>query len=436
MTAHLITGARPYGEDTADILIIDGAIAAIGPDAAAQAPAGATRHDATGLVALPGLVDIHTHLREPGGEDAETVFSGTRAAAVGGYTAVFAMANTNPVQDNAGVVEQVLRLGREAGWVDVHPVGAVSEGLQGKHLSEMGAMAASEARVRVFSDDGKCVSDPVLMRRALEYVKAFDGVIAQHSQDPRLTEGSQMHEGALSAELGLRGWPAVAEESIIARDVLLAEHVGSRLHVCHLSTAGSVDIIRWAKARGINVTAEVTPHHLMLTDEKARTYSPLYKVNPPLRTAEDVEAVREALADGTIDVVGTDHAPHPVEDKDCEWAAGAFGMTGLETALPILISTMVETGRMTWADLARVMSAAPAAIGRVEGQDQPFRAGSRANITLVDPAERRTVDPQQQWTRSTNCPYTGMELPGRVRYTILAGAITVDDAAPVAKEDR
>ena len=436
MTSHLLTGVRPYGEDPTDILITDGAIAAIGPDAEAKAPADAQRHDFSGLIALPGLVDIHTHLREPGGESAETVYTGTRAAAVGGYTAVFAMANTTPVQDTAGVVEQVLRLGREAGWVDVHPVGAVSADLAGEHLSDMGAMATSAARVRVFSDDGKCVSDPVLMRRALEYVKSFDGVIAQHAQDPRLTEGSQMHEGVVSAELGLRGWPAVAEESIIARDVLLAEHVGSRLHVCHLSTAGSVEIIRWAKSRGINVTAEVTPHHLLLTDEMARTYSPLYKVNPPLRTAEDVEAVRQALADGTIDVVGTDHAPHPLEDKDCEWQAGAFGMTGLETALPILISTMVETGRMTWADLARVMSAAPAAIGRVEGQGQPIRAGSRANITLVDPAERRTVDPQQQWTRSTNCPYTGMELPGRVRYTILAGAITVDDAAPVAKEDR
>ena len=431
MTAHLITGARPYGEDTADILIIDGAIAAIGPDAAAQAPAGATRHDATGLVALPGLVDIHTHLREPGGEDAETVFTGTRAAAVGGYTAVFAMANTNPVQDNAGVVEQVLRLGREAGWVDVHPVGAVSEGLQGKHLSEMGAMAASEARVRVFSDDGKCVSDPVLMRRALEYVKSFDGVIAQHAQDPRLTEGSQMHEGVVSAELGLRGWPAVAEESIIARDVLLAEHVGSRLHVCHLSTAGSVGIIRWAKSRGINVTAEVTPHHLLLTDEMARTYSPLYKVNPPLRTAEDVEAVREALADGTIDVVGTDHAPHPVEDKDCEWQAGAFGMTGLETALSVLIETMVAPGRMTWRDIARAMSSTPARIGRLSDQGCELEVGAPANITVVDPEVRRTVDASAQWTSSTNTPYAGMELPGQVMATFLHGRPTVLNGAPV-----
>ena len=435
MTAHLLTGVRPYGEDPADVLTADGRIAAIGPDAAAQAPAGTVRHDLDGLVALPGLVDIHTHLRQPGGESAETVFTGTRAAAVGGYTAVFAMANTTPVQDSAGVVEQVLRLGREAGWVDVHPVGAVSAGLEGRHLSDMGAMAHSAARVRVFSDDGRCVADPVLMRRALEYVKAFDGVIAQHAQDPRLTEGSQMHEGAVSAELGLRGWPAVAEESVIARDVLLAGHVGSRLHVCHLSTAGSVDIIRWAKARGIDVTAEVTPHHLLLTDELARSYSPLYKVNPPLRTAEDVEAVRAALADGTIDVVGTDHAPHPLESKDCEWAAGAFGMTGLETALSVLIETMVAPGRMTWRDLARVMSSAPARIGRLTDQGQGLEVGAPANITVVDPGVRRTVDPRAQWTRSANTPYAGMELPGQVVATFLHGRPTVLAGEPVAREE-
>ena len=431
MTPHLLTGVRPYGEDSTDILLVDGLIAAIGPDAVAQAPSDAVRHDFDGLVVLPGLVDIHTHLREPGGESAETVFTGTRAAAVGGYTSVFAMANTTPVQDNAGVVEQVLRLGREAGWVDVHPVGAVSAGLEGEHLSEMSAMAHSAARVRVFSDDGRCVADPVLMRRALEYVKSFDGVVAQHAQDPRLTEGSQMHEGVVSAELGLRGWPAVAEESIIARDVLLAQHVGSRLHVCHLSTAGSVDIIRWAKGRGIDVTAEVTPHHLLLTDQMARTYSPLYKVNPPLRTAEDVEAVREALADGTIDVVGTDHAPHPLEDKDCEWQAGAFGMTGLETALPVLIETMVATGRMSWRDLARVMSTAPAAIGRLTDQGQELRVGAPANVAVVDPEARRTIDGRTQWTHSVNTPYAGMELPGRVLATFLHGRATVLDGAPV-----
>ena len=438
MSAHLLKGIRPYNEEATDLLIVDGVIAALGAEAAQQAAnySDLKEHDFTGLVALPGLVDIHTHLREPGREDSETVYSGTRAAAAGGYTAVFAMANTTPVADNAGVVEQVLNLGRQAGWVDVHPVGAVSAGLEGKHLSEMGAMAASKAHVRVFSDDGKCVSDPMLMRRALEYVKAFDGVIAQHSQDPRLTENSQMHEGKVSAELGLRGWPAVAEESIIARDVLLTEHVGSRLHVCHLSTAGSVEIVRLAKARGINVTAEVTPHHLLLTDELARTYSPLYKVNPPLRTQADVEAVRQALADGTIDVVGTDHAPHPVEDKDCEWQAGAFGMTGLETALSVVIETMVKTGTLDWRGVARVMSQTPARIGRLEDQGGDIAVGQQANLAIIDPNVTRVVDGASQLTASDNTPYAGMELPGQVIATFLHGAPTVLGGVPVPVSER
>ena len=438
MSAHLLKGIRPYNEEATDLLIVDGVIAALGAEAAQQAAnySDLKEHDFTGLVALPGLVDIHTHLREPGREDSETVYSGTRAAAAGGYTAVFAMANTTPVADNAGVVEQVLNLGRQAGWVDVHPVGAVSAGLEGKHLSEMGAMAASKARVRVFSDDGKCVSDPMLMRRALEYVKAFDGVIAQHSQDPRLTENSQMHEGKVSAELGLRGWPAVAEESIIARDVLLTEHVGSRLHVCHLSTAGSVEIVRLAKARGINVTAEVTPHHLLLTDELARTYSPLYKVNPPLRTQADVEAVRQALADGTIDVVGTDHAPHPVEDKDCEWQAGAFGMTGLETALSVVIETMVKTGKLDWRGVARVMSQTPARIGRLEDQGGDIAVGQQANLAIIDPNVTRVVDGASQLTASDNTPYAGMELPGQVIATFLHGAPTVLGGVPGPVSER
>ena len=289
------------------------------------------------------------------------MLTGTRAAAIGGYTAVHAMANTFPVADTAGVVEQVWRLGKESGYCDVQPVGAVTVGLEGKQLAELGAMADSAAQVRVFSDDGKCVDDAVIMRRALEYVKAFDGVVAQHAQEPRLTEGAQMNEGTVSGELGLTGWPAVAEESIIARDVLLAAHVGSRVHICHLSTAGSVEIVRWAKSKGWDVTAEVTPHHLLLTDELVRSYDPVYKVNPPLRTEADVLALREALADGTIDCVATDHAPHPHEDKDCEWAAAAMGMVGLETALSVVQHTMVDTGLLDWAGVADRMSARPAA---------------------------------------------------------------------------
>ncbi|MDT0164758.1 dihydroorotase [Actinotalea sp. AC32] len=438
MTTYLLRGAAPLGGAPTDLLLADGRIAATGSDAAAGADARTVTVDAEGLVALPGLVDLHTHLREPGREDAETVASGTRAAAAGGFTAVHAMANTSPVADTAGVVEQVWRLGRDAGWVDVLPVGAVSVGLAGTQLAELGAMAHSAARVRVFSDDGHCVHDPVLMRRALEYVKAFDGVIAQHAQEPRLTQGAQMHEGVVSAEVGLAGWPAVAEEAIIARDVLLAEHVGSRLHVCHLSTAGSVEIVRWAKARGIDVTAEVTPHHLLLTDGLARTYDPLYKVNPPLRTAEDVEALRAALADGTIDVVATDHAPHTREDKDCEWAAAAFGMTGLETALPVVATTMVETGRMTWAEVARVLSTTPARIGRIDSgplaQGRPLAVGEPANVTLVDPAARWTVDPRGLLSASTNTPFGGQELASRVVATFLRGRATVLDGAPVEPE--
>ncbi|QWW18704.1 dihydroorotase [Schaalia sp. 19OD2882] len=431
----LLTGVDLVGAGRTGMLLKGGVIAAIGADAGKGAH-DPKRIDCDGLIALPGLVDIHTHLREPGGEDAETVFTGTRAAAVGGYTSVYAMANTTPVADTASVVEQVLELGRKAGWVDVRPVGAVTVALEGRQLSAMGAMARSRAKVRVFSDDGKCVSDPVLMRRALEYVKAFDGVVAQHSQDPALTEGAQMNESPLSGELGLPGWPAVAEEAIIARDVLLAKHVGSRLHVCHLSTAGSVEIIRWAKRMGVDVTAEVTPHHLMLTETCACSYDPLYKVNPPLRTAEDVEAVREGLADGTIDVVGTDHAPHPLESKDCEWQAGSFGMTGLETALPVVIATMVETGRMTWEDVARVMSTTPARIGRDPGQGQGLVEGAPANVTILDPSVRRTVDSATQWSRSTNSPYHGLELPGQVLHTFLRGVATVSQGEPIAKENR
>ncbi|MFN8077480.1 MAG: dihydroorotase [Kineosporiaceae bacterium] len=420
----LLRGARPLGGPATDLLLRDGVIAGIG---AGLDAAGARVIDADGLVALPGLVDLHTHLREPGREDAETVETGTRAAARGGYTAVHAMANTDPVADTAGVVEQVWRLGRDSGWVDVRPVGAVTVGLRGERLSEIGAMAESAARVRVFSDDGRCVSDAVLMRRALEYVKAFNGVIAQHAQEPRLTEGAQMHEGDVSAVLGLAGWPAVAEEAIIARDVLLAEHVGSRYHACHVSTAGSVEIIRWAKARGIAVTAEVTPHHLLLTHELVRSYDPVFKVNPPLRAAEDVQALREALADGTIDIVGTDHAPHPVEDKDCEWAAAAMGMTGLETALSVVQHVMVESGLMDWSGVAQRMSSAPARIGRVADQGRPLAVGEPAHLTLVDAAARWTVDPSAMATLGRNSPFRGLTLPGRVVATVYGGRPTVLD---------
>lgn len=422
--SFLIRGAAlPTGE-RADILLQGGRIAEVGSVTDA---AGATVIDADGLVALPGLVDLHTHLREPGYEQSETVLTGTQAAAAGGFTAVFAMANTSPVADTAGVVEQELSLGEAAGYATVQPIGAVTVGLQGEQLAELGAMAASRARVRVFSDDGFCVFDPLLMRRALEYVKAFDGVIAQHAQEPRLTQGAQMNEGALSGELGLAGWPAVAEESIIARDVLLAEHVGSRLHVCHVSTAGSVEVIRWAKARGIDVTAEVTPHHLLLTEELVAGYDPRFKVNPPLRRQEDVEALRAALADGTIDIVATDHAPHPVEAKECEWDAAANGMVGLESALSVVQQTMVDTGLLGWADVARVLSSTPARIGRLAGHGEPVAEGSAAELTLVDPAASAEFGTDRLAGRSVNSPYLGRALPGRVVATFHRGVPTVLD---------
>lgn len=424
----LLSGVRPLNEQACDVWISNGRIRQVGAAGSLVGEPHTVRQNVAGQILLPGLVDLHTHLREPGREDAETIATGCAAAALGGFTAVHAMANTAPVADTAGVVEQVWRIGQATGRCDVYPVGAVTVGLAGERLAELESMASSAARVRVFSDDGICVSDAVLMRRALEYVKAFGGVIAQHAQEPRLTEGAQMNEGALSAQLGLTGWPAVAEEAIIARDVLLAEHVGSRLHVCHLSTRGSVEIIRWAKQRGIHVTAEVTPHHLLLTEDLAATYDPIYKVNPPLRTVDDVTAVREGLADGTIDIVATDHAPHPHEAKDCEWSAGAFGMLGLQTALPIVVETMVASGLMSWAQLAHQMSVQPARIGQVDHMHgRPLHVGEPANLVLIDPQKRWTVQPEALASLSRNTPYVGMEMPASVRGTMLRGEWTVVD---------
>lgn len=427
----LITGATLPDGNRADILVEGNRVSAVGQGLSS---ASATKIDADGLIALPGFVDLHTHLREPGYEQSETVLTGTQAAALGGFTSVFAMANTLPVADTAGVVEQVLRLGDEAGYATVRPIGAVTKGLEGLQLAELGAMANSRAAVRVFSDDGKCVFDPLIMRRALEYVKTFGGVIAQHAQEPRLTVDAQMNEGEVSARLGLAGWPVVAEESIIARDVLLAEHTGSRLHICHLSTAGSVDVIRWAKKRGINVTAEVTPHHLLLTDERAESYDARFKVNPPLRRAEDVMALREALADGTIDIVATDHAPHPVESKDCEWGAAAFGMVGLESALAVVQTTMVETGLIGWAEVARVMSEAPARIGGLATHGQKIEPGIQAELVLVDPSTRRNFGVEDLASLSHNTPYLGIELAGQVVSTIHQGYLTASDRHVVAAE--
>lgn len=430
-TSILIRNACLYGETERDLLIEREHIQQIGEPGTITAPEGSEVIEASGLIALPGLVDLHVHFREPGFESSETVLTGSRAAAKGGFTTVFAMPNTQPVQDTAGVVEAVWALGREAGYCDVHPIGAVTVGQNGEQLAELASMANSRAQVRVFSDDGKCVFDPLIMRRALEYVKAFGGVVAQHAQDPKLTEGAQMNEGELSAELGLGGWPGMAETSIIARDALLAEMTGSRVHVCHLSTRASVDVVRFAKQRGIDITAEVTPHHLLFTEEKVRGFDARFKVNPPLRTDDDTEALRDALADGTIDIVGTDHAPHPSDSKQTEWDYASMGMVGLESALRIVHATMVNTGRLDWRGVARVMSETPSQIGQTSDAGQPLEAGSIANIVLYD-AETSSVFTEADLAgKSTNSPYLGLELPGRVVATIYRGTPTVRDGEVV-----
>lgn len=411
-----IANARLIDDQVVDVVVSNGVISEIG-----SGLNKGKRIEVAKNLLIPGLVDLHTHLREPGREDSETVATGSMAAAKGGFTAISAMANTFPVADTAGVVEQVFRLGQEAGFCDVFPIGAVTQGLAGKSLAELGAMANSKAKVRIFSDDGKCVSDPLLMRRALEYVKTFNGIIAQHAQEPALTVDSQMNEGIVSSKLGLTGWPAVAEEAIIARDILLAEHVGSRLHICHLTTAGGVDLVRFAKSRGINVTAEVTPHHLLLTDDLVVNYDSVYKVNPPLRTEKDVLALRKGLADGTIDIVGTDHAPHPTEHKDCEWQSAAFGMVGLETALSVVVKAMIETKLMSWGDLVDRMSIAPAKIAGYSRHGQILKVGAAANLTIIDTTANWIVDRNRLASKSKNTPFEGMKLPSQVLHTFLSG---------------
>ena len=426
----LIKNAKPYGEDAVDLLVDDGVVVEIGSGLTGDETAETL--DAGGHVLLPGLVDLHVHLREPGGEESETVETGSHAAALGGFTAVFAMPNTDPVADTAVVVEHVRRRGEEVGLVDVHPVGAVTAGLRGEKLAELGTMAASRAQVRMFSDDGRCVNDPLVMRRALEYASALDVVIAQHAEDHRLTGGAQAHEGAVAARLGLQGWPATAEETVIARDCALAREAGADLHVCHVSSLHSIAVLRQAKAQGVRVSAEVTPHHLLLTDGRLTGYDPVNKVNPPLRTGADTQAMREALAEGVIDIVATDHAPHAQQYKDAEWAAARPGMLGLQTALSVVIHTMVEPGLLDWRGVARVLSERPAEIGRLPDQGRPIAVGEPATFCLVDPEAQWTVRGAALASKAANTPYEGMRLPGAVVATVLRGRITARDGKVVA----
>lgn len=421
----LILHARPYGEgEGQNILIEDGVIVDL------NAPEDATADrtiDAHGQVLLPGLVDMHVHLREPGREDTETIATGSAAAAKGGFTAVFTMANTRPTVDQPIIAEGIWAKGQRINLCDVHPVGSITKGLEGKELTEFGMMARSDARVRMFSDDGKCVDNPLVMRRALEYAKGLDVLLAQHCEEPRLTEGAVAHEGEIAARLGLRGWPRAAEESIVARDALLARDYGSRTHICHASTEGTVELVVWAKEHGIPLTAEVTPHHLLLTDKRLETYDGVNRVNPPLREDRDVQALRQALLDGIIDCVATDHAPHGSEEKCCEFDHARPGMLGLETSLAIIADTFVRTGKADWRWLAKVMSEKPAEITRLPGHGRPVAVGEPANLCLVNPDDPWTSYGHESESKSVNNPYEGMDFHTRVSTTILRGRVTYQD---------
>ena len=423
MTTLALNNVRPYGEDVTNILIdvADGVIDAVGENPFDDAD---EVMDCGGNVLLPGLVDMHVHLREPGREDTETIATGSDAAAKGGFTAVFTMANTSPVIDQPFLAEAVWTKGQEYGKCDVYPVGSISQGLKGEQLTEIGLM--SRSGVRMFSDDGKCVNDPQLMRRAIEYAKAHDVVLAQHAEDHRMTEGASAHEGDQAARLGLRGWPRVAEESIVARDAIMTRDYGGRYHLCHASTEGTVELLRFAKNQGIDVTAEVTPHHLMLTDEKLDTYDGLFRVNPPLREARDAEALKQALLDGTVDVVATDHAPHGSEDKCVEFERAKPGMLGLETSLAVVHRIFVEPGDADWRFVAKVMSERPAEILRLKDQGRPIAVGEPANLVLVDPQSPWTAYGDQMASKASNTPYEGIEFSARVVGTWLRGTQTYD----------
>ncbi len=400
-----------------DILVIDGRIDKVGR--ALKAPAGTERIDAAGAVVCPGFIDMHVHLREPGHEYKETIASGTRAAAAGGFTAVCCMANTLPVNDNRAVTDYILARARVEGVVRVYPIGAVTKNLDGAQLAELAELA--EAGCVAFSDDGRCVMNAEIYRRAMEYSLPFGAPVISHAEDCHLARGAEMNEGIVSTELGLSGQPAAAEEVMVARDIVLAELTGAHLHIAHISTAGAVRMVREAKARGVKVTAEVTPHHLLLTDEAARSYDPNVKMAPPLRTKRDVEALVEALADGTIDCVATDHAPHALSEKEDEFALAANGVVGLETAVPLLLDRLVRPGVIDLATLVTRLSAGPARLLNLPGGT--LAPGANADITVLDLEQPWTVSPARFRSRARNTPFSGFTGLGAPTMTIVGGAM-------------
>ena len=431
MTKLLFKGGRLIDpaagvDETADVLVDRGRIAEVGGGLSSE---GAEVLDIAGAVICPGFVDLHVHLREPGREDEETVESGSAAAARGGFTAVTAMPNTDPVCDNAAVADKVHSAGIRAGLCEVIPAGAITKNLEGKYITPVGEMVGCAARVRMFTDDGKGVQDSRILRRAMEYIKGFDAICAEHCDDASLSEGGQMHEGYWSDLLGMKGIPAAAEDIALARDLILAQLTGVRFHALHVSTAGSVELIRRAKASGIRVTAEATPHHLLLTDAELQSFDPLFKVNPPLRSAADVEALRAGLADGTIDAIATDHAPHSPEEKEGEFEIAPPGMVGLETALGIVIAELVDAGVIDLKAAVRAMSTTPAGILRLKGQGGPVTEGTDANLTVFDPGAEWVVDPEMFASKSRNTPFAGRKLRGKVVHTVFNGHLVVRDGA-------
>lgn len=405
-----------------NVVIGDGRVRALGREVEGRVI------DVGGCVVAPGLVDVHTHLREPGGEDSETVASGTAAAVAGGFTAVFAMANTSPVPDHADVIHRIRAIAAADALCAVEPVGAITRGLDGAELADIAGLAA--VGVRYLSDDGRPVASARVMREALREASVHGCIVGNHAEEPTLTRDAQMNEGPVSNDLEMPGWPHEAEEVMIARDILLAGGLQTRLHVPHVSTAASVAIIRWAKSRGIGVTAEVTPHHLTLRDELARTHDPVYKVNPPLRRTADVEAVRQGLRDGTIDVIATDHAPHAPDKKETDWKRSPCGMLGLETALGVAITELLP-GTLTMMQLVRAMSTRPAEIMGLDDQGGPIVPGAAANLVVFDPSATWTVESTHLRSASRNSPFLGSHLTGRVIHTVVRGHLTFSEGKVV-----